>query len=170
LLVSQLLSTFCLFFTEPLTMPDPTPTPPFVVTEGLSKVYYKSLPSKPSLIATTKPGPFEVPTDPEAYSVPKELRPLGKHALASVWNHGLGDSLRDTLNTMGVNWTSMDVLRIVEDGESSSPAVVWIGVEFGSLSFEEGSAVAHKCRTLTDCYGVQDCHVEIRESRVMRYC
>ena len=42
-----------------------------------------------SLLATTKPSPFEYPTDPEAYTVFKELSELGNHPLASVWDHGL---------------------------------------------------------------------------------
>ena len=145
-----------------------TLTHPFVVTEALSKAYYKGLPSKPPLIATTKPGPFEDPTGPEAYSVLKELRELGDHPLASAWDHGLVDRLCHGLNTMRVNWTSIEALRIVEVGESSGPAIVWIGVEFGALSFEEGSVVALNCRTFIDSYGVHDYHVEIRESRVMR--
>jgi hypothetical protein len=154
-------------FQQHLTMTNIT-DPLFVVTEALSKVYYKGLPSEPRLIATTKPGPFENPTGPEAYSVLKELRELGDHPLANAWDHGLADRLRRSLNTMRVNWTSLDALRIVEVGESSGPAIVWIGVEFGALSFEEGSVVALECRTLIDGYGIHDYHVEIRESRVMR--
>jgi hypothetical protein len=146
-------------------MSDPIP---FVVTEALSKVYYKGLPSEPPLIATTKPGPFKDPTGPEAYSVLKELRELGDHPLASAWDHGLADCLRGGLNTMSVDWTSIEAIRIVQVGESSGPAIVWIGVEFGALSFEEGSVVALKCRTFIDNYGIHDYHVEIRQSRVMR--
>lgn len=56
-----------------------TDNTPFVMTEAISKIYYKGLPSEPPLIATTKPGPFEFPTGPEAYSVLKELRVLGEH-------------------------------------------------------------------------------------------
>jgi hypothetical protein len=154
--------------TERLIRSDPTLTPPFVVTKALSKVYYKGLPSQPPLIATTKPGPFEAPTGPEAYSILKELRELGDHPLASAWDHGLADRLRRGLNTMRVNWTSIEALRIAEVGESSSPAIIWIGVEFGALSFEEGSVVAVNCHTFIDSYGIHDYHVEIRESRVMR--
>lgn len=65
---------------------------------------------------------------------------------------------------MGVNWTSIDALRIGEVGEPSGAAIVWIGVEFGALSSKEGSVVAHKCRTFIDSYGIHDYHVEIRES------
>ncbi|KAG7448811.1 uncharacterized protein BT62DRAFT_729093 [Guyanagaster necrorhizus] len=85
--------------TEHFTM---SPTPRFVVTEALSKVYYKGLPSNPPLIATTNPSPFEDLTGPEAYSVVKELRELGDHPLASAWDHGLADRLRSSLNTMTV--------------------------------------------------------------------
>ena len=126
------------------------------------------MPSKPPLIATTKPGPFEDSTGPEAYSVFKELRELGDHPLASAWDHGLADRLRRSLNTMRVKWNSIEALRVVEVGESSGPAIVWIGVEFGALSFKEGSVVALKCRAFIDSHGIHDYHVEIRESRVMR--
>jgi len=68
---------------------------------------------------------------------------------------------------MGVNWTSIDAFRIVEVGQSSSTAIVWIGVELGALSFEEGSLIAVRCRTLIDAYNIPDYHVEIRESRVV---
>lgn len=106
-------------------MSDPVP---FVVTSALSKVYYKGLPSQPRFIVTTKPNPFEEPSGPEAYSVLKELRQLGDHPLASVWDHGSSDDLRRGMDTMGVNWTSIDALHIVEAGKSSGLAIVWIGV------------------------------------------
>ncbi|TFK48876.1 hypothetical protein OE88DRAFT_1737634 [Heliocybe sulcata] len=134
------------------------------MSESLSKVYYKGLPSQPRLIATTKP----ITTGPEAYSVLKELRELGDHSLADFWSHGLATRLRHGLNTLGANWTSIDAVRIAEVGEDSSTAIAWIGVEVGALGFEEGSAVAGKCRAFVDGYGVQDYHVEIRESRVVR--
>ncbi|KAH9967653.1 hypothetical protein BGW80DRAFT_1340654 [Lactifluus volemus] len=154
--------------TECLAASDPIPTPPFVVTEAMSKVYYKGLPSKPPLIATTRPGPFEDPTGPEAYTVLKEIRVLGNHSLAKAWDDGLAESLCRELNKMRVYWTSLDALRIVNAGESSGPAIVWVGVELGSLSFEEGCVVAFNCRPIIDSYGIRDYHVEIRESRVMR--
>src|SRR5713101_5347039 len=117
-------------------MTEPTP---FVVTDDLSKGYYKGLPSNPPLIATTNPSPIGSPSGPEAYSVLKELKVLGNHPLASVWDSGLAAGLRRGLNTMCVNWTSIEALRIVEVGESSGLATIWIGVEFGALSFKEGS-------------------------------
>ncbi|KAG7448837.1 uncharacterized protein BT62DRAFT_985991 [Guyanagaster necrorhizus] len=138
----------------------PSSTPWFTVTEGLSKVYYKGLPSEPLLIATTNPSPFKDPAGPEAYAVLKELRELGDHPLASAWDHGLADHLRCSLNTMCVDWT-------IEKGQSSGPAIVWIGVEFGALTFQKGRDVAFNCRALIDSYGFRNCHVEIRESRVM---
>ncbi|KAH9040077.1 hypothetical protein EDB85DRAFT_1926909 [Lactarius pseudohatsudake] len=152
-------------FSELLAMSDSVP---FVVTAALSTAYYKGLPSKPRLIATTNPNPYKEPSGPEDYSVLKELRELGNHPLASFWDHGLSDGLRRGLNTMDVNWTSIDALRIVEVGEPSGPAIVWIGVQFGALSFEEGSVIALRCRRFIDSYSVDDYHVEIRESRVMR--
>ena len=147
-------------------MPDPVP---FVVTEALSEIYYKGLASQPRLIATTNQDPYKEPTGPEAYSILKELKRLGDHPLAKVWDRGLSADLRRDLNAMGVNWTSLDAFRIVEVGQSSNTAIVWIGVEHGALSFEEGSLVAVRCRALIDHYHIPDCHVEIRESRVVKH-
>ncbi|TFY58859.1 hypothetical protein EVG20_g7997 [Dentipellis fragilis] len=157
---SELLSS-----TERLTVSGPVL---FVVTEALSKIYYLGLPSCPRLIATTNPYHYEGPAGFEVHPTLKQLQELGEHALASAWDHGLSDGLRRGLNTMGVNWTSIDAVRIAKAGESSDLAIVWIGVEPGALSFEEGSAVAYQCRTFSDRYGIRDFHVEIRESRVVR--
>ena len=152
--------------TEPLTIE----ATPFVVTDNMSKAYYRGLPSNPPLIATTDPSPAELPSGPEAYSVLKELQVLGDHPLANVWDKGLAAGIYRRLNMICVNWTSIDALTIVEVGQKSSGlATVWIGVEFGALSFKEGSVVAQKCLTyIIDSWGIRDCRVEIRESRVMR--
>lgn len=140
---------------------------PFVVTELLSKIYYKGLPSRPTLIATTNPNPYEEPSGPEAYTVLKELRPLGDHPLAGVWL-GVSEDLRRGLNGMGVDWTSLDAFRIAKVGEQRcSTAIVWIGVRSNTLNFEEGSHVAFRCRKLIDPYKVLDYHVEIRVSHLM---
>ncbi|PWW71674.1 hypothetical protein C7212DRAFT_287856 [Tuber magnatum] len=150
------------------TMSTTASTYPMVVNEHMSKIYYKGLPSEPRLIATTKPGPFEDPTGPEAYSILRELRCLGDHPLAAVWDNGLARKLGTSLTSMGVKWSCLDALRIPNVGEPSGPAIVWIGVEFGALSFEEGSKVAMKCYELTCSYGIRDYHVEIRESSIVR--
>jgi len=150
------------------TMSDPIATNFFVVTEALSKVYYKGLPSYPPLIATTKPAPFEHPIGPEVYGIRKELRCLGDHQLAKIWDSGVAPQLCSSLTRMGVNWSSLDAVRIANVEEPSGPAIVWIGVEIGSLSFEKGSEVANSCHSLIASHGVKDYYVEIRESEVVR--
>ena len=148
---------------------DPTSTPPpCQVTEELSKDYYKGLPSRPRLVATTRPGPFEKPIGPEAYTIYKELRILGDHPLARVWEDNLAFQLHRVLNSSNVNWTSTDVVRIANIEESFSFVVVWVGVEPGTLSFDDGVVVALKCREVLDSYHIQDVEVEIRESRIIK--
>ncbi|KAF9060032.1 hypothetical protein BDP27DRAFT_1302102 [Rhodocollybia butyracea] len=143
---------------------------PFVVTDDISESYYKGLPSNPRLIATTHPSTIDSPSDSGHSAVLKEIRALGDHSLASVWDKGLATSICEGLNTMHVNWTSLDALTIAKVGdESSGLATVWIGVEFGALSYEEGSNVAHRIlQGIIGQWHIEDCRVEIRESRVMR--
>lgn len=138
-----------------------------MVTKAISKRYYKGLPSQPPLIATTRPSPFQDSEGPEAYSILKELRYLTHHEITTVWDNGLAIEICRSLSSMSVNWTSLDLVHICNIGEPSGPAIVWIGVEFGALSFQRGSEVAISCQNLIESSGIQDCYVEIRESCVM---
>lgn len=67
-----------------------------------------------------------------------------------------------------MKWTSTDVVRIGNAGESSAPVILWIGVMPESLSGDDGIVVAHKCRELFEEHGITDVEVEIRESVVTR--
>ncbi|KAF8258762.1 hypothetical protein EI94DRAFT_1753595, partial [Lactarius quietus] len=130
-------------------------------------VYYKGLPSHPAPHRNYKPDPFEEPSGPEAYSVLKELKQLGDHPLAMVWDGGLSDGLRRGLNTMRV--TGRVLTRSALPKSESPPTWSSSGLASSSgRSASRGSVVAHKCRTFIDGYGIQGYHVEIRESRVMR--
>ena len=153
---------------EPLPILDPATPPPCLVTEEVAAGYYKGLPSRPRLVATTRPGPFETPAGPEAYTVPKELRVLGNHPLANIWEDDLAFKLHHVLNSMDVNWTSTDVVRIANAEDSSGAVVIWIGVEPGTLSFDDGAVVVLKCREVLDTYRIQGVDIEIRESRIIR--
>jgi len=100
-----------------------SPTP-FVVTKVESQVYYKGLLLQPPLIATTISGPIKVPTGMEGYLILKELRCLNNHLLASSWDSGLAYQLCHALNTMSVDWTSLDLVHIPKVEESSTDRLV----------------------------------------------
>ena len=154
--------------TEGLPVLDPIPMPLVQVTEELANVYYKGLPSRPRLVATTRPDPFERPTGPDAHTIPKELRTLGHHPLAHVWEDDLAFQLHSVLDSMNVNWTSTDVVRIANVGEPSGPVVIWVGIEPGTLGFDDGAVVALKCRDVLDNYHIHGVHIELRESRITK--
>jgi len=82
---------------------------------------------------------------------------LGDHPLANVWDRGLAIALRRGLNNTGVDWTSIDAVRIAEVGEFSSPAIVC-----------RAQGAQLQCRTFTYTYGIHDYHVETRVSSVPR--
>ncbi|KAH8111892.1 hypothetical protein DFH11DRAFT_1707064, partial [Phellopilus nigrolimitatus] len=131
--------------------------------------YYAGLPSRPLLVARTG-TPWEAPRGPEAYPVRKELRPVGNHPLADVWEDNLALKLHALLDSMDVEWTSTDVVRIGLADEPSAPApvILWIGVFPKSLSGDDGVAVAYKCRELLVEFDIIDVDVELRESVATR--
>jgi hypothetical protein len=109
-------------------------------------------------------------TGPEAYRKVKdsELRIVDNHALNQVWEDNLALKFHTLLDSMNVNWTSTNVIRIGNSGESSAPVILWIGVMPTSLSGDDGVVVAFKCRELLVEYDIADVDVEIRESVVTR--
>ena len=133
-----------------------------------AKFYYAGLPSTPVLVARTGTASWEVPTGPEAYRKIKELRPVGNHKLKGAWEDRLAPKLHALLDSMNVKWTSTDVVRIGNAGESSAPVILWIGVMPRSLSGSDGIVVASKCRGLLSKDNIADVDVEIRESIITR--
>ncbi|KAF8638736.1 hypothetical protein AX16_010459 [Volvariella volvacea WC 439] len=105
---------------------------------------------------------------PEAYLVPKEASPLGFHPLQEIWETTVGPAMVAYLDTKGVKWTSLDPIRMGYAGDSSPPAIVWMGVLPGSLTAEIGLEVATYCKGILSAHDIDDVHVEIRESEVFR--
>jgi hypothetical protein len=144
---------------SPLTLPSP-------LSEKEAKFYYAGLPSAPVLVARTSTTRWEAPTGPEAYSKVKELRAVGNHPLKETWEDNLALKLHALLESMKVKWTSTDVVRIGNAGDSSAPVILWIGVIPASLTGNDGVIVASKCRGLLVEHNIADVDVEIRESVV----
>ena len=65
-----------------------------------AKLYYTGLPSRPALAARTG-TPWKAPTDPEALTI-KELRVVGNHVLAEVWEDNLGLKIIALLDEMSI--------------------------------------------------------------------
>lgn len=140
---------------------------PFSHSEMEARRYYAGLFSYPILVARTSTAPWEPPTGLEAYTIPKELRPVGDHALKRVWEDNLAFAIHSLLESQGVQWTSTDVVRIGYV-EKPAPVILWIGVRPDTLSGEDGRAVASQCKQLLEAHDILDVDVEIRESVVTR--
>ncbi|KDQ54433.1 hypothetical protein JAAARDRAFT_49387 [Jaapia argillacea MUCL 33604] len=150
------------------TSSNPSTNAPYVTPDIEARNYYYGLPSKPRLIARSSPDVWRRPTGPEAYLIPKELTPLGTHRLNEVWEKTVGPAMDQYLQGKGVQSTSMNPLRIGIAGDSSPPAVIFVGVNPGSLSHELGLEVAVHCRSILVQNGIDDVHIEIRESKFTR--
>jgi len=136
-----------------------TPHPPSPVE---AKYFYYGLPSRPLLVARSSTNVWSV--QPEAYPTPKGLRPVGLHPLQEIWEATVGPAICDYLDSKKVKWTSVDTVRIGHEGDPSPPAIVWIGVFPDSLSAEDGIKIATHCKSILFTHGIDDVHVEIRES------
>ncbi|KDQ52060.1 hypothetical protein JAAARDRAFT_139278 [Jaapia argillacea MUCL 33604] len=147
---------------------NPPTNAPYVPSDVEARNYYYGLLSKPRFIARSSPDVWIKPSGPEAYLQPKQLTPLGAHLLNEVWEKTVGPAMDRYLQGKGVQSTSMNPLRIGIVGQSSPPAVIFIGVNPGTLSHELGIEVAVHCRSILVRNGIDDVHVEIRESKFTR--
>ena len=142
------------------------PRPP---TLDEAKFYYYGLPSQPRLVARSSTFIYVKPTGPEAYHKPKEISPFtSSHPLRAIWEVTVGPAIVEYLNTAGANWTSLDPVRIGFIGGSSPLPIIWLGVVPDSLSATEGVEVATHCKGILSAHDIDDVHVEIRESEVVR--
>ncbi|KAH7911002.1 hypothetical protein BJ138DRAFT_1113599 [Hygrophoropsis aurantiaca] len=112
-------------------------------------------------------------TPPTGPWVPKELHAVGSHApkLRDAWEDTLARELHALLDAMHAQWTSTDVVRIIDADEyysyySVAPLILWIGVRPALLSGEGGVVVAASCRALLVDADITDVDVEIRESEL----
>jgi len=126
------------------------------ISEEEAKYYYKGLPSCPRLVSRTSTTPWD--------RQEKELGIASSHAIGKVWEDGLALKAFELMEN--VDCTSVDIVRIGPAGEHRNPVVLWIGVTPGSLSHDDGFAVAHKCKKLLEEHDITDVDVEIRESVV----
>ena len=149
------------------TAPSMVATAPYPPSSIESKFFYYGIPSQPRLVARSSLDVWLEPTGPEAYFLPKESSPIGLHPLREIWEATVGPDMVLYLDSKGVEWTSLDPVRMGYASESSPPVIVWIGVVPGSLTAEKGVEVATQCRNILSAYNI-DIHVEIRELVVMR--
>ena len=148
------------------------PTHPSPVSEEEAKYYYAGLEDFTptiTLVARTGTTPWEMPTGPEPYHKPKEVRfGSSSHPLKEAMIEGLYSKLIALLDSMEVKWTTVDVVRIgfVEEYPTwfdPFPVILWVGVSPGSLSRSDGVIAAFKCREALVERGITDVDVEIAE-------
>lgn len=144
---------------------NPTATAPYAPSDVEAGSYYYGLRSTPRSVARSSCDVWMRPTGLEAYSIPKELTPLGTHRLNEAWEATIGPAMDCYLQEKQVRCNSMTPLRIGTVGQAFPPAVVLIGVDPGSLSRELGVEVAIRCHSILVDNGIDDVHVEIRESK-----
>lgn len=72
------------------------------------------------------------------------------------------------LDNIGIKFTSLDPVRIGYAGDSFPPAILWVGVLPGTLTPEAGVDVAVQCKKILSANGIDDVHVEPRDSEVFR--
>ncbi|KAI0272413.1 hypothetical protein BC834DRAFT_921886 [Gloeopeniophorella convolvens] len=129
-----------------------SPSPPSSISMAEATFYYSGLYSSPRLVYRTGTTPWTKPTGPEAQRQLKQLRPVFGHKLNTL------------LDSQGVVWTSIDVVRFIKvgEGEAVGPVVLWIGVAPDTLFHGDARTSASSCLDLLKKFDIIDVEVEYR--------
>lgn len=123
---------------------------------------FYGLPSNP--ISVYKTGDlWPVRQGPEAQRVLREARPICQHPIQDVWPM-LGKRIYELLDSLGVQWSTIDPVRFAEEGKEAGPLYLWVGVAPRSLSFEHARAAADGCKEILSNAHFPDAEVAFRES------
>ncbi|KAK4683861.1 hypothetical protein P7C73_g6356, partial [Tremellales sp. Uapishka_1] len=127
--------------------------------------YYYGIPSSPRLCGTSRYDTRLVTDNWGPRTLPKRLSPIDDHPILTKWSTIAIEITRYLARAdceVKVEWTTIDLCRLGFDSEEQTP-VIWIGVQPGTLSLEDGNTAAKKIRNL---FGgdYPDIEVELRES------
>ncbi|KAK0611149.1 hypothetical protein B0T14DRAFT_500309 [Immersiella caudata] len=129
-------------------------------------LYYYGLPSRPRLVARSNFANLWTQEWEDNHLIPKFIGPIGKPDVVQDIRHKYDpDKIIDCL--IGIDWTTIDMVRIGTLFNTSDPIILWVGVTPGSLSWQQGVKAARCCRKVLLKAGL-DIHCEIRESIVKR--
>lgn len=74
--------------------------------------YYMGLRSGPTFIARSSPFYWEHPLGPGSWPKRRNLTHVGEYVLGAIWEDEIAQKVHALLDTMCVNWTSTDGLRV----------------------------------------------------------
>ncbi|KAK0633489.1 hypothetical protein B0T14DRAFT_561082 [Immersiella caudata] len=145
----------------------PPHTTPAIMAEPSEQekaCYYLGLPSSPRLVARSDFTEVRWALTMEDEHPDLEfITNIGTHDINKKYDASLQQQI--ILSLSAVDWTSIDVVRIGTNCSTEDPVILWVAVEPGSLSFQQGFKVACQCRAILLQVGL-DIHCEIREATV----
>ncbi|KAJ3478204.1 hypothetical protein NLI96_g9922 [Meripilus lineatus] len=163
-------------YASPLDQPTNTEAHYPCVMEA--RYYYYGIPSTPPLLVRSSINAiWEQQYGGEAAPKIKEIRPFESHAIQDIWEGNLALRIIAILDSNGVQWTSIDVVRFGWRNESRSFPTLWIGVKepvgFDSMGDEEKQTYIRRLGSvIPDCLNalreadIFDVEVEFRHSIV----
>lgn len=138
------------------------------LTNNYPQAYSDFYPSRTPCVYKTGPA-WEVRTGPQAQGIVREARPVYRPNIAPSWASIL-QRIYEHLDSMGVDWTSINPLAYANEGEAKPfcPFVISVGVTPRSLAYEDAVAAAGGIKEILARSGLSGVEVAFVESVVKR--
>ncbi|THU87880.1 hypothetical protein K435DRAFT_821801 [Dendrothele bispora CBS 962.96] len=99
---------------------------------------------------------WPVPKGPQGQRVPREARPVCNHPIQAVWRT-LGKQVYQSLDSLGVLWSTIDLVRFAEEEGDAGPLYLW-----------DAKAAAVNCKKILAAAQFPDIEIAFRESVYIR--
>jgi len=124
--------------------------------------YYFGLLSRPELVARSSSFRW-TPSPHPLYRgeglAGKFLRTVGRHPIVAIWCDAVRNQLAVALS--GLDWRTVDVFRVGQQGESAMPVTLLVSVPEGSTTWGAAKNAALACRNVLRHNGIFDVECEI---------
>lgn len=123
---------------------------------------FRGLPSHPKCIFRTGDN-WRVRGGFEAQPILREARPICIHPIQDSW-FGISTQIYEFLDSLDIQWSTIDPVRFAEEGGEAGPLHLWVGVIPESLSFEDAKIAAEGCKKILTDADFPDVEIAFRES------
>lgn len=157
--------TTSLTMATPSSSPAPQPPRPLPPSPEECKFYYYHFlaAGRPQLVARTSTFVFENPQKPEAIMYPIPIYYTRQTPLKNAWadeRSGLMERIMDAVEEVGI-FHSIEPSHFYMNHGTSETLVISIPPK--SMSWSRGIALAMRCKSILEKYGIHNVHCEIRE-------
>ena len=138
-------------------------------TGRLPATFYAGIPSRPKLLASTRPAAQLAHLESDYGIIPKRIYPISpRHKICALWEATIVPHIADLISALYPTGTVC--LDLVEIGHTEEDAIatIWIGLRAGAISYETAARMAEATKEFCMGKGAGQFEIDVRDTCVQK--